>query len=151
LAYLSDQEAGQMIKGMLILLIVAVMALVGRTFGRQALPDPAPTGSAERGQALFYQTSIRSTPGCGTCHSLEAGKVVVGPSLAGIATRAATIIISPNYAGAATSAEQFLRESITRPNAALATGYSHAVMPDWLTVLDRQEIEDLVSFLSAQK
>jgi hypothetical protein len=43
-----------MIKGMLLLLIVVVMALVGRTAGRQALPDTVPTGSAARGQALFY-------------------------------------------------------------------------------------------------
>ena len=106
-----------MIKGTLLLLIVAVTALVGGTVGRQAPPILCPP-ALPRGQALFYQASIRSTPGCGTCHSLEAGKVVVGPSLAGIATRADAIITSPGYPGAATSDEQFLRESITRPGAA---------------------------------
>ncbi len=140
-----------MIKGILLLLVVMVMTLVGCTVNWQGFSDPVPIGSVERGQVLFSQTRIRSTPGCGTCHSLEAGKVVVGPSLAGIASRADVIISASNYPGTATSAEQFLRESITRPGAALATGYSHTVMPDWLTVLDRQEIEDLVAFLSAQK
>jgi nitric oxide reductase subunit C len=127
------------------------MALVGSTAGRQVFSAPVPTGSVARGQMLFAQTSIRSTPGCGPCHSLEAGRVGVGPSLAGIATRAAAIISSSSYPGAETTAEQFLRESITRPYAAPATGCSHSVMPDWLTVLDRQEIEDLVAFLSTQE
>jgi nitric oxide reductase subunit C len=150
-ALTAAQEADRMSKYACFLLIVIVLVTAGCASGGRGLASAPPVGDAERGQVLFSQAIIRSTPGCGTCHSLEAGRGVVGPSLAGIATRAAAIIRSPSYPGKATSAEQFLRESITRPNAALATGYSHTVMPDWLTVLDRQEIEDLVAFLSTQK
>ena len=128
-------------------LTVIAIVLVGCTNAAAAQPS----GSAERGRAFFAQSSVRNTAGCVTCHSLEQGKVVVGPSLAGVATRAAATVGSSGYQGTAKTAEAFLRESITRPNAAVATGFSHNIMPDWLTVLDRQQIEDLVAFLMTQR
>jgi mono/diheme cytochrome c family protein len=108
-------------------------------------------GDAQRGQALFSELSIRNTPGCVTCHSLEPNKVVVGPSLWGVETRAERIVHSPDYHGSAVTAEQYLRESITRPDAYVAVGSAHSVMPDWLTVLDEQQIQDLVAYLMTQK
>lgn len=132
----------------LFLMIIVAATIAGCASGSPGAASEPPAGDAGRGRALFSQASIRSTSGCITCHSLDKGKVVVGPSLDGIATRAEEMVRSPGYKGTAATAEEFLRESITRPNAAVDTGYSHNVMPDWLTVLDRQEIEDLVAFLS---
>src|SRR5690242_16785315 len=63
-----------------------------------------PPGNANAGQALF------SAAGCVACHSLEAGVRIVGPSLAGVATRAASR--KPGY-----SAQLYLYESITHPSA----------------------------------
>jgi nitric oxide reductase subunit C len=110
-----------------------------------------PPGNAQRGQALFSQASIRDTSGCIMCHSPARYKVIVGPSLWGVATRAGRIIQSPSYQGTAKSAEQYLRESITKPNAVIAPGFAHSVMPDWLTVLDEQQIQDLVAYLMTQQ
>lgn len=138
-----------MLKHARFLLILIAVAVTGCTTGYSGSLSARPIGDAERGRVLFSQVTIRSTPGCITCHSLERGKVVVGPSLAGIASRAPSIIQSSGYSGTATTPEEFLRESITRPGAAVETGFSHSVMPDWLTVLDRQEIEDPVAFLSS--
>ena len=134
-----------------LIVLIFLAATLSACGGTGAAGVAAPPGNAERGRALFLAVSIRDTPGCITCHSLEPGKVVVGPSLAGIATRSLQIIKSPDYTGDAKTSEEFLRESITMPTADLGAGFSHSVMPDWMTVLDRQEIEDLVAFLETQK
>jgi nitric oxide reductase subunit C len=127
-------------------LIVALLASgcagIGQT-GVAALP----AGDTQRGRALFSQATIRGTSGCVQCHSLARYKVIVGPSLWGVSTRAGRIVQSPDYRGAASTAEQYLREAITRPNAYVAAGFAHSVMPDWLTVLDEQQIQDLVAYL----
>jgi nitric oxide reductase subunit C len=131
----------------LFILLMAGLVMSGCAGVGQARSPLPPAGDPQRGQALFSQASIRDTSGCIQCHSLARYKVIVGPSLWGVSTRAGRIIQSPNYRGTATSAEEFLRESITRPNANIAPGFSHSVMPDWLTVLDEQQIQDLVAYL----
>ena len=132
-----------------ILLLAGLVASGCAGVGQAGSPLP-PAGDPQRGQALFSQSSIRDTSGCIQCHSLARYKVIVGPSLWGVSTRAGRIIQSPSYRGTATSAEEFLREAITRPNADIAPGFAHSVMPDWLTVLNEQDIQDLVSYLMTQ-
>jgi mono/diheme cytochrome c family protein len=110
-----------------------------------------PAGDTQRGRALFSQASIRNASGCVQCHSLARYKVIVGPSLWGVDTRAERIIRASDYRGTATTAEQFLRESLTRPDTYVETGSAHGVMPDWLTVLDEQQIQDLVAYLMTLK
>jgi len=130
-----------------LLLLLAALLVSGCAGIGQAGVAALPPGDAQRGRALFSQVSIRNTPGCVTCHSLARYKAIVGPSLWGVSTRAGRIIQSPSYQGTAASAEQFLREAITKPDANLAPGFAHSVMPDWLTVLDEQQIQDLVAYL----
>jgi nitric oxide reductase subunit C len=131
-------------------LIVVLLASGCAGIG-QAGVAALPAGSTPRGRALFSQATIRGTSGCVQCHSLARYKVIVGPSLWGVATRAGRIVQSPDYPGAATTAEQYLRESITRPDAHVTSGFAHSVMPDWLTVLDEQQIQDLVAYLMTLK
>ena len=54
--------------------------------------DVAAVGDAANGERLFSQATIgaNNAPGCITCHSLEPDVVIVGPSQAGLATRAQT-------------------------------------------------------------
>lgn len=100
---------------------------------------------AEAGKALFNQTVIGTNAGCVTCHSLEKGVTIVGPSLAGIATTAAT-------AEAGKSAEEFLKESITGPNAVITEGFTASVMPqNWAQVLTDAQIDQLVDYLMTLK
>jgi cytochrome c2 len=136
---------------LLIGLVVTVIALTSCGSGGQARVAERPPGNADHGKTLFLEATIYNTPGCTTCHSLEPGKTVVGPSLAGIATRAEGIIESPAYKGSATTVKGFLRESITNPNDFIETHFSHSVMPDWLTTLSEREIDDLVAFLATLK
>ncbi len=109
-----------------------------------------PRGDPARGEALYRQNPIGGTtaPGCATCHSVEPERVIVGPSHAGVASRAREIVSSPEYSGEAETVEAYLRESIVRPDAYIGEGFKRGVMyqryPEALT---DQDIEDLVAFL----
>ena len=98
-----------------------------------------PPGSAAAGKADF--TSV----GCVACHSLEKAVRIVGPSLAGVATRAASR--KPGY-----SAQFYLYESITRPGAYVVAGFPNGLMPpDFKTRLRPQDLADLVAFLLTEQ
>jgi nitric oxide reductase subunit C len=101
--------------------------------------------SPEEGQALFAQTVIGSQPGCSTCHSLEEGVVIVGPSLTGIATRAATTIDG-------LSAEEYIEASILTPNDYVVESFAAGTMPQvWADVLSDEQVQCLVSYLMTLK
>jgi mono/diheme cytochrome c family protein len=113
----------------------------GEKSGGSTSADP------DRGEALYHQTTIgpNAAPGCITCHSLEPGKTLVGPSHAGIATKAASIV--PGM-----SAEDYLRESIVTPDAHVTEGFTTGIMyQNYGKDLTEQEINDLVAYLMTLK
>jgi cytochrome c553 len=104
-------------------------------------------GDAARGKTLYEQTIVgpNAAPGCITCHSMEAGVVLVGPSHQGIATVAETAVSGK-------SAEDYLKESITTPDAHLTSGFQAGVMyQNYAKDLSAQEINDLVAYLLTLK
>ncbi len=128
------------------LLVVLVFLL--SACGGQSTPEVS--GDATHGKSLYEQTTVgpNTAPGCVTCHSLEPGVRLVGPSHAGLATRAAEIIRNPNYTGQADTVADYLRESIVEPNAYIEEGFVADVMyPNYGEDLDEQEIDDLVAFM----
>jgi nitric oxide reductase subunit C len=145
---------------LLAILAIALMATACGGGGEQPAPQApaggaAPAaGNAEAGKALFAQPIINGNAGCATCHSLEPGKVIVGPSMAGIGTRAATTV--PGQA-----AEQYIRTSIVKTNEFLAKGCNAGdpnaecaanLMPqDWEQKLTPDQINDLVAYLLTLK
>ncbi len=109
--------------------------------------ESAGAGDAARGKSLYEQSVIGSSsaPGCITCHSLEAGKVLVGPSHAGIATAAASAVPGK-------SAEEFLKESIINPDAVITEGFTAGIMyQNYAKDLSEQEINDLVAYMLTLK
>src|SRR5690606_18754379 len=91
---------------------------------------PVPTAPASNepvalGEALFNQPELA----CVACHATQPGVTLAGPSLAGVAARAAETVAHPDYAGAATDAEGYLRESIVSPSAHLVPGANFATAP----------------------
>ena len=122
---------------------VAVRAMPGVS-GVASAPDPA-----SRGKALFNGTAA-----CASCHSVEPGVVLVGPSLAGVAKTAAERVQDPQYHGTAHRAADYLTESILQPSAFIVPGGVYAspeqvsFMPNTFDkTLKPEEVTDLVAYL----
>jgi cytochrome c2 len=97
--------------------------------------ETLPAGNANAGEQVFTST------GCSACHSLDPGEKIIGPSLSGISSRAATIY--RDY-----SAEMYIFESISDPNAYLVEGFQSDMMPaNFNGRLSAQQLADLVAFL----
>ena len=104
-------------------------------------------GNAENGEKLYKQTTIgsASAPGCATCHSLEEGVTMAGPSHYGVATRAETAVEGM-------SAEEYLRQSIVDPDAHISEGFTAGIMyKNYGQELSESQINDLVAFLMTLK
>lgn len=94
------------------------------------------TDPVARGRALFS----RAPANCATCHLLEPDAVRVGPSLAGIAARAATRV--PGQ-----SAEEYIRNSILNPSDYIVEGFPDAMQKNLGEALSSQDINDLITYL----
>lgn len=115
--------------------------------------SPAADTPEQRGFEIF-----QSTAACASCHSLEAGVVLVGPSLARIGELAGERVRDPGYTGKASDAAGYLRESIIEPDAFIVSGGNftleegRSLMP---AIVGRQltdaQLEDLVTFLGTRK
>jgi hypothetical protein len=100
----------------------------------------SPDSSEGRGLALFSGKGR-----CATCHSLSADTVLVGPSLAGIASRAASR--EPGL-----TAAEYLEESILDPDRFKTPGFEAVQMDTTLAkALTIDEISDLVAYLLTLK
>ena len=107
--------------------------------------DEEQGGSVQAGEQLFKQATIENQAGCASCHSLEAEAILVGPSLAGIGSRAEVRV-------SGLSAEEYLRQSILEPNAYTAEGFSANVMPMvWSDELTEEQVDNLIAFLLTLK
>jgi len=125
-------------KLMIMLVIVLGLALT-------ACGGGSGDSTAKAGEDLFNQSVIGINAGCVTCHSVEGDTVIVGPSLAGVGTRAATTV-------AGQSAEDYLRESITNPDAHVVDGFEAGIMlNNWSEVLTGEQIDQLVAYLMTLK
>lgn len=104
--------------------------------------------SACTGQAAAaLETDIRVAAGerlftvyCSACHSTVPDAVVVGPSLAGIASRAETRI-------AGMDARSYIQQSIVDPQAYLVESYKNFMPPNFADTLENDEIEALIAYL----
>jgi nitric oxide reductase subunit C len=100
------------------------------------------------GQALFRT----ATPACNACHSVAPGVNLAGPTLAGLATRAAERVGSKDYKGKATDVAGYIRESILEPSAHLVPGDMYSAdgtsfMPNTYGTMKPEEIDQLVAYL----
>ena len=134
--------------GLIFLLLVLLVVACGGG-DEEEKEEPAPVsgaaGDAAQGEELFKQTLIGSQPGCISCHSLEPDKVLVGPSMAGVANRAGSRV-------AGESAEEYLRQSILSPDAYTVDGFSAGLMPAGLAnELSDQQLDDIVAYLLTLK
>lgn len=113
-----------------------------RAGGAAAAPTAAGPfkGDAARGKSLFMLSA-----GCNACHDTTVGVTIVGPSLKGVAARAATR--KPGL-----TAIDYLRESIKQPNAYVVQGFAPGVMvQNYGVTLTAGQIDDLVAYLLTLK
>lgn len=91
---------------------------------------------AERGKALF------ASKACSGCHSLDGSKLV-GPSFKGLYGRE-----GEHNEGTYTANDEYLKESILKPNAKIVKGYAPAMpaMP-----LSDDEVSDLIEYIKTVK
>ncbi len=132
--------------GLLAVLFILVLSLAA-CGGKSTSTSGAGSGDAAAGEKLFKSAVLHENPGCSTCHSLNPGEVLVGPSMAGIATDAAG-----DAADEGMTTEEMLKEMIVDPNAELAGDFAADIMPqDWGEKLTPQELNDLIAFLMTLK
>jgi len=95
--------------------------------------DPA----AKQGKQIF--TNL-----CAACHATIGETIIVGPSLAGIATTAAT-------REEGLTARQYLIVSISKPEAFIVEGFKDVMPSDFGIKLSGEEFDDLVTYLETLK
>ena len=105
------------------------------------------TGGTGEGDPAAGETVFNgvASPACNTCHSLEPGVTLVGPSLSNIGAVAGDMVSGQ-------SAEEYLHESVVEPNAYIVEGFPANVMPtNYGSQLTDQQITDLVAYMLTLK
>jgi mono/diheme cytochrome c family protein len=98
---------------------------------------PTLTPQQQQGQAVF---NLR----CAQCHATVPDTVVIGPSLSGIATRAATRV--EGY-----SAEEYIERSILIPDFYVVEGFANTMPTNFGKELTSEELTALVSYVMTFK
>ncbi|MCP5096618.1 MAG: cytochrome c [Chloroflexi bacterium] len=135
---------------LIVLLVLSLSMVLAACGGSDDEADGAAdngVGNVANGEKLFNRTVVgsASAPGCITCHSLDAGVVLVGPDHSDIGTRAETAV-------SGMSAEDYIRESIVDPNAQITEGYAEGVMyQNYGTDLPAPQIDDIVAYMLTLK
>ncbi len=128
--------------GTLLMALLLSLALVACGGGGG---ETSSVGDVKAGEELFNQLTVDVQPGCVTCHSLTPDQVVVGPSLAGVATRAETRIDG-------TTAEDYIRQSILEPNTYVVEGFQPDVMVQvWAETLTPEQVDNVTAYLLTLK
>jgi cytochrome c551/c552 len=122
------------------LVSIILIASLGACGGDEGTGGEGGAGDATAGETVYSQVA---SPACNTCHSLEPDVTLVGPSLANIGSEAGDRVDG-------LSAEEYLRQAVTEPDAHLVEGFSPGIMPNtYGTQLTEQQMNDLVAYLSS--
>jgi cytochrome c2 len=102
----------------------------------QTTPPPSGGGDLAAGKAAFTDN------GCGACHRFAAAgsSGTIGPDLDKLKTYAAD---------AKMPLDQFIHESIVKPDAYIEKGYAKGIMPTTFASLPKSTLDALVAFLAA--
>jgi mono/diheme cytochrome c family protein len=118
-------------------LCIFIFLLSACSGGSPAAPTPVLDPLAARGRQVFNQN-------CAACHALGPDTIIVGPSLAGVAGRAASRVPGSD-------AQHYLETSILKPDAHIVEGFSDVMPKDFGKKLTGEELDALVAFLLTLK
>jgi len=117
---------------------------------RPVTSDDDPRAQGEN----IFRTAV---PACNACHSTAPGADMAGPTLAGLATRAAEVVASPDYKGSAKDVAGYIRESVVNPSAHLIPGSMYSAngtsfMPTgYDQSLSAEQLDHLIAYLASLK
>ncbi len=117
---------------------IALLIVACGTPAPEVPPTPtlAPGSPEALGKAIF-----QGSGSCATCHSLKTNVRIVGPSLSGINDVAGTRVEG-------LTAEEYLLQSIMRPNDYIVEGYENVAMDPTIALrLSLEEINQVVAYL----
>lgn len=77
---------------------------------------------------------------CSICHSVKSGETIVGPSLAGISTRAATRI-------GGVDSREYIQLSIIKPSEYVVDGFVDQMPAGFGESLTEDELDGIISYL----
>ncbi|HVO43280.1 MAG TPA: c-type cytochrome [Aggregatilineales bacterium] len=123
-----------------------------RTFATATKVTTAVAGDPRHGADLFANGAGGVAPACSTCHYTDHDEVKVGPSLMGVASRAASRVPGQD-------AYTYLRTSILEPNAYIVQDPSHVfgaggqslMYQTYAKDLTPSQIDDLLAYLLTLK
>ena len=122
-----------------IILVICFMLFLTACGGEAETAPPTPTleSMAAAGQTIFRRD-------CSACHALEPDTIIVGPSLAGIADRAATRIDGQD-------STDYLLNSVLAPSDFVVDGFDDAMPNTFGKSLTGEELDSLIAYLLTLK
>ena len=120
-----------------VLWLMALLLLLVACGREPAEPTPTLDPVAAAGEIVFQKN-------CGSCHATSPDTVIVGPSLAGIATRAETRIPGQD-------ARSYILNSIMRPDEFLIEGFENLMPNNFGRKLTGEEIDAVIAYLMTLK
>jgi mono/diheme cytochrome c family protein len=118
-------------------LMLMTLAISACSAAARAEATPTPDPFIVQGRQVFNTR-------CAICHALEPNTAIIGPSLAGIATRAETRVEGQN-------AEEYIQLSILRPGDYIVEGYNNVMITNLSKELTNEDMNALVAFLMTLK
>jgi nitric oxide reductase subunit C len=118
-------------------LVLAVVLLAACSSAPVVQPTPTLDAVQQQGQAVF-------TTHCAQCHSLVPDTVVIGPSLAGIATRASGRVEGSD-------ARLYIETSILFPKKYHLEGFPDTMPTNFSRLLTLEELDALMEYLITLK
>ncbi len=117
--------------------VMALFLLLVGCGGEEAEPTATLDPVAAAGELVFRTQ-------CGSCHATNPDTVIVGPSLAGVATRAETRIPGQD-------ARSYILNSIMRPDDFLVEGFENLMPNNFGRKLTGEEIDAVIAYLMTLK
>lgn len=90
--------------------------------------------------ALIQQGKLVFQANCSACHSTTPGITIVGPTLAGIATRAGEVV-------SGLDGRAYLEQSILDPGAYLTEGFKNLMPDTYGNSISDEDLEALISYM----
>ena len=117
--------------------LILIALLLAACSSTNAQPTPTLDPTQKQGQGVF---NLR----CAQCHTIVPDTVVIGPSLAGIAMRAATRM--EGY-----DAEAYIEHSILFPRDYIVDGFADTMPTNFGKELTSEELTSVVAYLMTLK